>query len=123
MDADGYLFLLGRRNDMINVGGRKVAPDEIEELLCQLAGVRDAGCVGTPDELLGESVTAYVVAEREITRAEVVAFLRPHVEECKIPHRVERIERIPRTSSGKIQRHFLRDASREAKEAAWTSAR
>jgi len=123
MDADGYLFLLGRRNDMINVGGRKVAPDEIEELLCQLAGVRDAGCVGTPDELLGESVTAYLVAEREITRAEVAAFLRPRVEECKIPHRVERIERIPRTSSGKIQRHLLRDALREAKEVAWTSGR
>lgn len=119
MDADGYLFLLGRRSDMINVGGRKVAPDEIEELLCQLAGVRDAGCVGTPDELLGESVTAYVVAEREITRAEVAVFLRARVEECKIPHRVERIERIPRTSSGKIQRHMLR----EAKETAWTSAR
>ena len=87
MDADGYLFLLGRRDDMINVGGRKVAPDEIEELLCQLGGVRDAGCVGTPDELLGECVKAYVVADREITRAEVVAFLRPRVEECKIPQR------------------------------------
>jgi len=117
LDADGYLYLLGRRNDMINVGGRKVAPDEIEELLCQLEGVRDAGCVGEPDELLGECVKAYVVADRDIGRTEVVQFLRPRVEECKIPQAVERIDCIPRTASGKIQRHMLR----RAKEAAWTS--
>ena len=117
LDADGYLFLLGRRNDLINVGGRKVAPDEIEELLCQLEGVEDAGCVGEPDELLGECVKAYLVADREIRRAEVVAFLRSRVEECKIPQIVERIARIPRTSSGKIQRQILRSA----KEVAWTS--
>jgi long-chain acyl-CoA synthetase len=117
LDADGYLFLLGRRGDMINVGGRKVAPDEIEDLLCQLEGVRDAGCVGVPSELLGECVKAYVVADREIGRSEVAAFLRSRVEECKIPQAVERIARIPRTNSGKIQRQLLRDS----KEAAWTS--
>jgi long-chain acyl-CoA synthetase len=108
LDADGYLFLIGRRGDMINVGGRKVAPDEIESLLCQLEGVRDAGCVGEPDELLGECVKAYLVADREIGRREVAAFLRPRLEECKIPQTVERIARIPRTSSGKIQRQMLR---------------
>jgi long-chain acyl-CoA synthetase len=118
VDADGYLFLLGRHNDLINVGGRKVAPDEIEDLLCQLDGVKDAGCVAEPDELLGECVKAYLVADREIRRAEVVAFMRSRVEECKIPQVIERIERIPRTSSGKIQRQILRDA----KEAVWTSA-
>ena len=110
LDADGYLFLIGRRGDMINVGGRKVAPDEIESLLCQLEGVRDAGCVGEPDELLGESVKAYLVADREIGRREVAAFLRPRLEGCKIPQTVERIARIPRTASGKIQRQMLRSA-------------
>jgi long-chain acyl-CoA synthetase len=117
MDDDGYLYLLGRRSDLINVGGRKVAPDEIEELLCQLEGVREAGCVGEPDALLGECVKAYLVADREISRTEVRAFLRTRVEECKIPQTVERIARIPRTNSGKIQRQMLR----QTKEAAWTS--
>jgi acyl-coenzyme A synthetase/AMP-(fatty) acid ligase len=79
--------------------------------------VRDAGCVGVPSELLGECVKAYVVADREIGRSEVAAFLRSRVEECKIPQAVERIARIPRTNSGKIQRQLLRDS----KEAAWTS--
>ena len=110
LDPDGYLFLIGRQGDMINVGGRKVAPEEIETLLCQLEGVRDAGCVGEPDELLGECVKAYLVADREIGRREVAAFLRPRLEECKIPQTVERIARIPRTSSGKIQRQMLRSA-------------
>lgn len=117
MDADGYLYLLGRRSDLINVGGRKIAPDEIEDLLCQVEGVQDAGCVGVPDELLGECVKAYLVTDRSIGRAEIVAFLRAKVEEYKIPQSVERIERIPRTASGKIQRQLLR----ASKEAAWTS--
>jgi long-chain acyl-CoA synthetase len=119
LDADGYLFLLGRRGDMINVGGRKVAPDEVEALLCQLEGVKDAGCVAEPDELLGECVKAYLVADREIGRAEVAAFLRPQLEEYKIPKTVERIPGIPRTSSGKIQRQMLRNSM----EAAWTCER
>jgi len=119
MDADGYLFVLGRRNDMINVGGRKVAPDEIEDLLRQLDGVLDAGCVAEPDELLGECVKAYLVSGREIRRPEVVAFLRTRVEECKIPQVIERIDSIPRTSSGKIQRQMLRTS----KEVAWISGR
>jgi long-chain acyl-CoA synthetase len=119
LDEDGYVFLLGRRGDLINVGGRKVAPDEIEELLCQLKGVRDVGCVGEPHDLLGECVKAYLVADREIAHTEVVAFLRSRVEECKIPQAVERIDSIPRTTSGKIQRQLLRNG----REAAWTFGR
>jgi long-chain acyl-CoA synthetase len=119
MDADGYLFLMGRRNDLINVGGRKVAPDEIEDLLRQMEGVTDVGCVAEPDELLGECVKAYLVADREIRRGEVVTFLRTRVEECKIPRVIAHIDVIPRTNSGKIQRQLLRDA----KEVAWTSGR
>jgi long-chain acyl-CoA synthetase len=119
LDEDGYLYLLGRRGDLINVGGRKVVPDEIEELLCQLDGVRDVGCIAQPDEFLGECVKAYVVADREIGRPEVARFLRSRLEEWKIPQIVVRIERIPRTKSGKIQRQMLR----VAKEAAWTSGR
>lgn len=117
LDNDGYLTLLGRHSDLINVGGRKVAPDEIENLLCQLEGVRDAGCVGAPDELQGECVKAYLVADRNIGRAEVVAFLRSRLEEWKIPQTVERIDSIPRTSSGKIQRQLLR----QEKETRWTA--
>lgn len=120
LDADGYLFLLGRRNDLINVGGRKVAPDEIEDLLRGFQGVSDVACVGEPHPLLGECVKAYVVADRDIRQGEIVSFLRPRVEEHKIPQMVERIDLIPRTSSGKIQRQMLR---KEKKEAAWTSAR
>jgi long-chain acyl-CoA synthetase len=119
LDTDGYLFLLGRRSDVINVGGRKVAPDEIEDLLRELDGVRDAGCIGEPDELLGECVKAYLVADRKIGRSEVAAFLRTRVEECKIPQVIAHIDIIPRTNSGKIQRHMLRGA----KEMAWTSER
>ena len=119
MDGDSYLFLLGRRGDLINVGGRKVAPDEIEDLLCEMEGVRDAGCVGEPDELSGECVKAYLVTDREIKRADVVEFLRSRIEEYKMPRLIERVASIPRTGSGKIQRQYLRCA----KEPAWTSSK
>jgi long-chain acyl-CoA synthetase len=119
LDAEGYLFLLGRHGDLINVGGRKVAPDEIEALLCQMEGVRDAACVAEPDELLGECVKAYLVADREIERAEVLAFLRPRVEEYKMPQSIERITAIPRTISGKIRRQSLR----RTKEVTWTTSK
>ena len=108
LDEDGYLFLLGRRSDLINVGGRKVAPDEIEECLKLMDGVLDAACVPEPDPLTGECVKAYVVSDRTIESGEVAAFLRARVEEYKIPRAVERIERIPRTNSGKVQRQLLR---------------
>lgn len=108
LDEDGYLFLQGRKSDMINVGGRKVVPEEVEEALRMIDGVLDAACVGKPDKLLGEQVKAYIVADRLLDRISVKTFLRERLEEYKIPKTFEVVDKLPRSSSGKLQRNLLR---------------
>ena len=108
LDEDGYLFLLGRESDIINVGGRKVAPDEVEEALATMDGVHDVACVGDPDPVIGQQLKAYIVADRPIDRTMVAGFLRPRLEEFKIPRSVELVSALPRSNSGKLQRCQLR---------------
>ena len=90
----------------------KVAPDEIEALLCQLEGVRDAGCIAEPDELVGECVKAYLVADREIGRARSGGVSAAAVRGIQNPEERRANPGIPRTISGKIQRQMLRNPVR-----------
>src|ERR1017187_1630139 len=108
LDSDGYLFLLGRKTDLINVGGRKVVPDEVEENLRKVSGIRDAACVGEDDPLTGQRVKAYLVADRPLDVSFVANALRTQLEEYKIPKSLEFVKEMPRTNSGKLQRHLLR---------------
>jgi long-chain acyl-CoA synthetase len=107
-DEDGYLYLCGREDDLINVGGRKVHPAEIEEALLRHHQVGDAVCVGIPDPLTGEAVCAVLVAKRGQTErptAEALGdFLRARLEQYKIPIAFEWVAAIPRNASGKVER-------------------
>jgi long-chain acyl-CoA synthetase len=116
LDEEGYLTLIGRKCDLINVGGRKVIPDEVEEELRLIEGVRDAVCVGETDPLLGEHVKAFVVANHSLDLAAITAFLQPRLEGYKIPRALELTASVPRTGSGKPQRQLLR--ARPAAESA-----
>lgn len=109
MDADGHLYLLGRRDDIINVGGRKVVPDEVEELLRSHPAISDVVCVGVPDPVLGQSVKAYLVRETPIDDAALLAWLKPRLEDYKTPRAFEDIAAVPRTDSGKVQRQMVKN--------------
>ena len=76
LDADGYLFLVGRADDVINRGGEKIYPREIEEILLAQPGVRSAAVIGAADEVLGERPVAYVVTDAAAVADEVEAVLR-----------------------------------------------
>lgn len=113
-DGDGYLYLTGRLRDVINHGGHKIAPREVEEVLLAHELVREAAVVGRPDPLYGERVVAYVVPEPEARpRDELVSALRAVCAEqlsaYKVPEEVVAVARLPRTSTGKVQRHVLVD--------------
>ena len=114
MDGDGYVYLRGRKGDLINVGGLKVAPHEVERRLCEIPGVREAACVGTPDPrgVLGQVVKAFIVADREPNELEIAQYLRRVLPEHELPRIVERVATLPKTESGKIKRAELR--AREA---------
>jgi long-chain acyl-CoA synthetase len=114
-DQEGYFYVSGREDDLINVGGRKVHPVEIEQALLKHEQIRDVVCVGTPNPITGEAVLAFIVAETncgELPNTEALAdFLRGKIEEFKIPVAFEYITSIPRNSSGKIERKALLNSS------------
>jgi len=110
IDADGYVYIVDRVKDMINVGGEKVYPRDVEEVLHRHPAVADAVVVGIPDPNLGEVVKAYVALkpDQTWTADSVVDYLRPELAAFKLPRCVEFIPEIPRSVSGKALRRLLR---------------
>jgi len=105
--ADGYYTLRGRRGDLIISGGFNIYPREIEELLLEDARVREAAVVGVPDELRGEVPIAYIVADDNLDASELEATCRRQLASFKVPRAFVRIDALPRTALGKIQKHLL----------------
>jgi long-chain acyl-CoA synthetase len=108
-DADGYFYLLSRRDDVINVGGLKVHPEEVENALNAHPAIVEAACVGAdePHQKATICVKAFLVVREEVPDVDLVAWLRPQLEEYKIPRLWERVDSLPKTSSGKLQRKRL----------------
>ena len=108
-DEEGYLYFVGRRDDLIKSGGEKVVPREIEDVLHAAPGVREAAVVGIPDRLLGQAVHAHVSpqAGAELDEAALRAYCAEHLEDYKVPRRIVIHEELPRTSNGKIDRLAL----------------
>lgn len=110
MDAEGNIYLKSRIKEMINVGGKKVSPMEIEDILNTIPGIKESACIGIPDPgiVLGEVVKAFIVADDNLSDEEIMQQLRPQLEVYKLPVEIERINAIPKTGSGKIQRLSLK---------------
>lgn len=111
-DDRGYIYLKSRIKEMINVGGKKVAPMEVEDMLNTIPGIKESACVAMPDPdgVMGELVKAFIVCDDEtLTDAVILDALRPKLEVYKLPVAFERIVEIPKTSSGKIQRLKLKN--------------
>ncbi len=111
LDADGYAYIVDRKKDMINVGGLKVYPREVEEVLFQHPSIADAAVVGVPDAEHGEVVMAFVVRKpgTALTAEDVEAFVRARIAHYKAPRRVEFRDALPRTGVQKVLRRVLRE--------------
>ena len=106
--ADGYITLQGRRSDLIISGGFNIYPREIEELILEQPGVREATVVGVADPVRGEVPVAYVVVDAAtFDEAATVARLRTQLASFKQPRAFVRVAVIPRTALGKVQKHLL----------------
>ena len=110
LDDDGYLSLVGRLKEMINRGGEKIAPREIDDVLLQHPAVAEAVAFGTPHAAWGEEVAAAVVLKGQATEKELLAFARERLADHKVPRKLYLVEQIPRTATGKIQRRSVADA-------------
>ncbi len=110
MDGEGYFQIVDRKKDMINCGGYKVYPREVEEVLFQHPAVREAAAVGVADEYRGESVKAVVVLKegKQVTADEIVTFCRERLAAYKVPKTVEFTNELPKTLVGKVLRRALR---------------
>jgi len=103
---DGYYTLRGRRGDMIISGGFNIYPREIEELLLEDARVREAAVVGVEDPVRGEVPIAYIVADEPI-EADLAERCRAQLASFKTPRAFVRMDALPRTALGKVQKHLL----------------
>jgi acyl-CoA synthetase (AMP-forming)/AMP-acid ligase II len=110
LDADGYLTLVGRIKELINRGGEKISPREIDEVLLTHPAVAEAVCFEVPHPTWGEEVAAAVVVRQPVTEAELLAFCKERLAEFKRPKQIFVTETIPRTATGKIQRRVVAEA-------------
>ncbi|HUK67292.1 MAG TPA: acyl-CoA synthetase [Streptosporangiaceae bacterium] len=108
-DAEGYIFVVDRKKDVINTGGVIVASGEVENALYTHTAVREVAVVGTPDERWIEAVTAIVVARRDVTEKELIDHVRGHLAPFKVPKSVHFADDLPHNASGKVLKRVLRD--------------
>jgi long-chain acyl-CoA synthetase len=110
-DLDGYYFITDRKKDMLLVNGINVYPREIEEVLYQYPGVKEAAVVGRPDSRKGEQPVAFLAANDGAALEEkaLLQFLRKRLADYKVPRRVVILPALPRNATGKILKTSLRD--------------
>ncbi|HEX3579383.1 MAG TPA: class I adenylate-forming enzyme family protein [Thermoanaerobaculia bacterium] len=104
---DGEVAITGRASDLINTAGKKVNPREVEQVLLQIEGVREAKVYGEPAGARGDVVAAAVVASADVTREQIRAFCLAHLSPHKVPRIVKLIESIPVDERGKVKRAVL----------------
>jgi len=111
IDDDGYIFISGRLKEIINRGGQKIAPREVDEALMSHPAVAQAVTFAMPHRTLGEDVAAAIVLREEVaaTEAEIREFARQRLAGYKVPRRVLLVSEIPRGATGKLQRLGLAD--------------
>jgi long-chain acyl-CoA synthetase len=110
MSPDGFVQIVDRKKDMIVVAGYKVFPNEIEEVISQMPGVRECAVIGISHRKLGEIVKAYIVKDKpELTEAQIIAYCKEKMTSYKRPRKITFIDEMPKSNVGKILRRHLRD--------------
>ncbi len=110
-DAEGYVFIVDRKHDMIISGGKNIYPREIEELLYTHGAVLEAAVIGVPDEYWGESVKALAVLKEgmEATSEEIIALCKENLATYKKPRTVEFRKELPKSPTGKILKRVIKE--------------
>ncbi|MGW5150508.1 AMP-binding protein [Rhodococcus koreensis] len=114
-DGDGQLCITDRKKDVIITGGENVSSIQVEDCLAAHPAIHDVAVAGTPHERWGETVTAFItrIPGCELTEVEVIAWARARLAHYKTPTRVVFLDELPRTATGKVQKHILRNAYKQ----------
>jgi amino acid adenylation domain-containing protein len=110
LDEEGYLYFVGRMDDIIKSRGEKVAPKEVEMAISAVPGVVEAAVIGVPDPIAGEAIQAFVVAAdaTELTEADLLRACREKLESFMVPKAIRIVSALPRSPNGKIDKLALR---------------
>ena len=110
-DEDGFLYFVGRKDDMIKSKGERISPREIENVLCKMDGVAEAAVIGIPDEVFGQVIKAFVVVKKglSLSEREVLRHCAENLEFFMVPKSIEFPEDLPKTPNGKVDRKMLKD--------------
>lgn len=114
MDEDGYLYFVGRSDDIIKSRGEKVSPKEVENVLYAMPAIREAAVIGVDDEVLGQAVHAFVAvdANARVTERDIVRHCHEYLESYMVPKVVHIVSALPKTDTGKIRKTGLAAAAR-----------
>jgi long-chain acyl-CoA synthetase len=117
-DADGFLYFLGRKDDLIKSRGEKVSPKEVENVLYQLAGIAEAAVIGVPDPILGHAIKAVIALApgARLTDRDIIRHCASHLEDFMVPKVIQFRDALPKTESGKISRRLVAESVSEAAE-------
>jgi long-chain acyl-CoA synthetase len=110
VDEEGFIYIVDRKKDMINVSGFKVFPNEVEDVIAHFPTVDEVGVIGIPHPVTGEQVVAYITVDAEPFDMQALsAHCRQHLTSYKIPRKIKVVEQLPKTPVGKVLRRHLRD--------------
>lgn len=114
MDEEGFLYFVGRKDDMIKTRGERVSPKEVENAIHGMEGVAEVAVIPVPDEILGQAIKAFIVPKKDVTLNEkdLVLYCKKMLEEFAIPKYFEFRSSFPRTSSGKIDKLTLKQETK-----------
>jgi long-chain acyl-CoA synthetase len=109
-DEEGYLYFLGRKDDMIKSKGERISPKEIENVLCSIDGISEAAVIGVPDEILGQAIKAFIVKKdgSNIMSNDILYYCSKNMESFLIPKFLEFIKELPKSPNGKIDKKILK---------------
>ena len=108
-DSEGYLYFVGRTDDIVKCRGEKVSPREIEDVLFAMPEIVEAAVIGFPDSIQGEAIIAFAVPRdgAEVTPRDVLRHCAAHLEEYLVPQRVIIVPALPKSNNGKTDKHEL----------------
>jgi len=109
-DDEDYLFLKGRNDDIINVGGEKIIPLEIEETIKQISGIKDVVAFGINHEIFGQTIKVNILKEKksDLDKSKILTYCMKNLEKFKIPSKIEFVDEIPKNEYGKVKRFMLK---------------
>jgi len=111
IDEEGYIYLVGRKKDVITIQGKMLSPSEVEDIIYRHPAVQEAAVIGVPDDELGEAVKAVIILKKgqEASSSEIIGLCKEHLPHHAVPQSVDFVTSLPKSPVGKVLKHKLRE--------------